>query len=105
MAVNKVIYDGTTLIDLTSDTVTAATLLSGYKAHDKSGAAVTGSMANQGANTSTISTKAGKYTIPAGYHNGSGKITLDSTETDKLIPENIREGVTILGVTGTAKFA
>lgn len=39
---NKIIYGGNTLIDLTGDTVTAATMLSGYTAHDKSGAAVTG---------------------------------------------------------------
>lgn len=39
---NKIIYGGTTLIDLTGDTVTAATMLSGHTAHDKSGAAVTG---------------------------------------------------------------
>lgn len=41
--VNKVVYDGTTLIDLTSDTVAAAYILSGYTAHDKSGAPITGS--------------------------------------------------------------
>ena len=41
--VNKVVYDGTTLIDLTSDTVAAAYLLKNYTAHDKSGAPITGS--------------------------------------------------------------
>jgi len=40
--VNKVVYGGNTLIDLTSDTVTAAAMLSGYKAHDKSGAPIVG---------------------------------------------------------------
>ncbi len=40
--VNKVVYDGDTLIDLTEDTVTAATLMSGYTAHDRSGASITG---------------------------------------------------------------
>lgn len=44
--VNKVQYDGNTLIDLTSDTVTAATLLSGYTAHIASGEIVTGTIAN-----------------------------------------------------------
>lgn len=42
MAYNKVTYGGKTLIDLTADTVTAATLLKGYKAHDKAGKSVTG---------------------------------------------------------------
>lgn len=41
--VNKVVYDGDTLIDLTSDTVAAAYLLKNYTAHDKSGAPITGS--------------------------------------------------------------
>lgn len=40
---SKVVYDGNVLIDLTSDTVDAAHLLSGYTAHAKSGAPITGS--------------------------------------------------------------
>lgn len=40
--VNKVIYGGETLIDISSDTVTAAKILTGYTAHDKSGAPITG---------------------------------------------------------------
>lgn len=55
MAVNKVIYDGNTLIDLTSDTVTAESLLSGYTAHDASGASITGTASGGGA-TRTIAT-------------------------------------------------
>lgn len=42
MAVNKVIYHGNTIIDLTSDTVSASTLLQGFTAHSKSGAVITG---------------------------------------------------------------
>ena len=41
---NKIIYNGTTLIDLTGDTVTTATLAQGYTAHDATGALITGSM-------------------------------------------------------------
>ena len=37
MAINKVIYGGKTLIDLTGDTVTADKILSGFTAHDKGG--------------------------------------------------------------------
>lgn len=37
MAINKVIYGGETLIDLTGDTVTADKILSGFTAHDKGG--------------------------------------------------------------------
>lgn len=37
MAINKVIYGGETLIDLTGDTVTADKILSGFTAHAKEG--------------------------------------------------------------------
>ena len=43
---------------------------------------------------------AGEYTVPQGYHDGSGKVSIDATEQAKLIATNIREGVTILGVEG-----
>lgn len=46
--VNKVIYDGNTLIDLTADTVDASHLAQGYTAHDKSGATITGTMSGGG---------------------------------------------------------
>lgn len=134
MAINKVIYGGNTLIDLTSDTVTASDILAGKKAHDKSGAQitgectfdsdtsdatagagdilsgqtayilgnkVTGTMTNNGSVMSSIMTVAGEYTIPNGYHDGGGKVHIDPTEQSKIIAENIREGVTVLGVTGT----
>lgn len=44
MAINKVIYDNTTLIDLTSDTVSADKLAKGYTAHGASGEAITGTV-------------------------------------------------------------
>lgn len=42
MAYNKVVYDGTTLVDLTADTVDASVLLAGYTAHGKDGNAIVG---------------------------------------------------------------
>lgn len=57
-------------------------------------------MKNNGAVKGTISTVAGEYTVPQGYHDGSGKVSIDATEQAKLIATNIREGVTILGVEG-----
>lgn len=41
---NKVVVNGETLLDLTQDTVTPATLAKGSTAHDKSGAQITGTM-------------------------------------------------------------
>lgn len=132
--VNKVIYGGDTLIDLTQDDVTRSSVLSGIKFHLPSGEAttgtctydadtsdataiaaeilatktayvngtkLTGSMTNRGGITGTISTVAGEYTVAAGYHDGSGKVSIDSAEQAKLIATNIRSGVTILGVEGT----
>ena len=65
------------------------------------GQKITGSMTNNGAVTGTISTKAGSYTIPNGYHDGSGTVSISSTEQAKLIAANIKSGVEILGVEGT----
>lgn len=134
MSINKVVYGGKTLIDLTGDTVTADKVLEGFTTHDKSGASITGTctfdvnsgdatvsvaemltgktayargtkltgtMPNNGAVTGKISTKDGAYTIPQGYHDGSGKVSIDATEQAKIIAQNIREGVTILGVEGS----
>lgn len=42
--VNKVEFDGSTLVDLTNDTVTPQTMLAGTTAHDRSGAPITGTV-------------------------------------------------------------
>lgn len=81
-------------------TAVAAEILSGKTAY-KNGTKVTGTMKNNGAVTGTISAKSGQYTVPQGYHDGSGKVSIAATEQAKLIPENIRDGVTVLGVEGT----
>ena len=81
-------------------TATDAEILSGKVAYNK-GVRITGKMKNNGAVSGTISTKDGSYTVPQGYHDGSGKVQIDSAEKAKLTPVNIREGVTILGVEGT----
>lgn len=92
---------GTCEYDVKSDGLTAiaAEILSG-KTAAVGGQILTGTMPNKGAVTGTIASKDGEYTIPAGYHDGSGKVSIEATEKKKLIPENIREGVTILDVEG-----
>ena len=131
---NKVIYNGTTLIDLTTDTAVASDVQSGKYFHlatgervqgsstknadttdanmlagdllynktgyGAAGTKITGSMPNNGGNNVTVTGTSGT-TIPAGYYDGSGKAVLDSTSADLLIAENIRENITILGVTGS----
>ncbi len=81
-------------------TATEAEILAGKTAYNK-GVKITGTMKNNGAVSGKITTKAGKYTVPQGYHDGSGSVQIDSTEQAKIIPANIRDGVTILGVEGT----
>lgn len=85
--------------DTSDDTLTVAEALSGKTFHAR-GTAYTGTMPNNGGVTGTISTKAGQYTIPQGYHDGSGKVSISSTEQAKIIASNIKSGVQILGVTG-----
>jgi len=93
---------GTCTFDMDTSTATAAIaeVLAG-KTFGKGGSMLTGTMPNKGAVAGTISTKAGEYSVPQGYHDGSGKVSIDATEQAKLIAENIRQGVTILGVEGT----
>lgn len=131
--INKLVVGNEVKFDLTSDTVTAEKLLSGFTAHDKSGAPITGTctydsdtqdatvavaeilegktayargakltgtMPNKGAVSGTIATKEA-YTIPMGFHDGSGTVSIDATESAKIVAGNIKSGVTILGVQGT----
>ena len=81
-------------------TATDAEILFGKTAYVK-GTKKTGTMKNNGGVTGTISTKDGTYSIAQGFHDGSGKVGIADTEKQKLIPGNIRDGVTILGVEGT----
>lgn len=87
-------------VDSSGATATTAEVLKG-KTFAKGGAMHTGSMTNNGAVNGSISSKAQNYTVPQGYHDGSGKVAIASAEQAKIIPANIREGITILGVAGT----
>lgn len=85
----------------TQDANAVATEILATKTAYVKGSKITGSMPNNGAVSGTISTKAGQYTVPQGYHDGSGKVGIDSTEQAKIIEGNIKAGIEILGVTGT----
>lgn len=96
------LVEGTCTFDAdTKDaTATDAEILAGKTAYIK-GAKKTGTMTNNGAVAGFISTKDEQYTVPQGYHDGSGKVGIADAEKQKLIAENIREGVTVLGILGT----
>ena len=85
--------------DTASADVTGADILTGKTAFGASGS-VSGSMANNGSTSGTISTKAGTVTIPAGYTSG-GTVAISSTEQAKIVASNIKSGVTLLGVAGS----
>lgn len=133
MAINKVIYGGNTLMDITDTTAVANKVLASYYFYGRDGVKtqgtctynadtsdatataseiltgssayvngnkINGSMVNNGAVTGTITTKAQQYTVPVGYHDGSGKVQIATAEQNKIIAGNIKAGITILGVEG-----
>lgn len=86
-------------VDSTDATAAVAEILAGKTAYAR-GSKLNGTMPNRGGVTGNISTKTEQYTIEQGYHDGSGKVQISATEQAKLIPDNIRDGITILGVEG-----
>lgn len=121
-------------VDVTDTNAKAAQILTGYSAAVDKGdgtyGVIDGNMANQGAVSQTLNTTTTSYTIPAGYHNGSGKVTV-KTETpsssvtpsteeqvitgadgalltkvtvegdENLVAGNVRAGKSIFGVAGS----
>ena len=85
----------------TSDANAVAAELLKDKTAYVNGVKLTGTMPNNGAKTLDITNKSTPVTIPTGFHDGSGKAQIAADEQAKLIPANIREGITVLGVTGT----
>lgn len=85
--------------DTSDATAVAAEILKDKTAY-VAGSKLTGTMPNNGAKHLKIADKNTPVSIPMGFHDGSGDATLDATEAAKLIPGNIRQGITLFGVEG-----
>lgn len=85
--------------DTADGDITSADILTGKTGYGASGS-VSGSMADNGSTSGTISTKAGTVTIPSGYTTG-GTVQISATEQAKIVASNIKSGVTLLGVSGS----
>lgn len=70
MAVSKVVFGSTTLIDLTADTVTAGALASGITAHGADGEVITGTNTNDADTTDATAVMAEILTGRTAYVNG-----------------------------------
>lgn len=86
--------------DTTDATITVAEMLTGKTAYVRK-QKLTGTMPNNEAVAGKISTVDEEISIPLGFHDGSGKVSIDPDEQAKIIPANIKQGVSILGALGT----
>lgn len=68
MAVNKVVYGTTVLVDLTNDTVTADTLKKGSTAHNSAGELITGTYEGSGGSVETCTVTAEEYVSASIYY-------------------------------------
>lgn len=82
----------------TSDADATASEILDTKTAYVNGNKLTGSMPNRGAVTGTITDASTPYSIQNGYHDGSGSVSVDTTN---LSAENIKKDITILGITGS----
>lgn len=88
MAVNKVIYDGNTLIDLTEDTVTADQLKTGVTAHDAAGNRITGTYEGE-----DVSAETAEYTEKLGVQNGVIDQIVETLKTRFAVPSSLQNKV------------
>lgn len=101
--INTGLVTGTCTYDADTSDANAlqSEILSGRSGY-VNGVKVNGNMPNNGAVAGVISDADDVYTVPHGFHDGSGTVQISATEVAKLKNHaNIKNGVTILGETGT----
>lgn len=113
--VNKVVINGVTRIDLTADTVSAANLLAGITAHDRSGAAIEGTMpsladatSDATATTATILSDSTAYVAGAKVTGampnvGAQTIAIDDKDDEIAITAGYHDGSGVAKLDATEK--
>ncbi len=79
--------------DVSATTAGAGDVLTGKVFTTKDGAVTTGTMANNGAVSKVLDTTTTSYTVPAGYHSGTGKVSI-TTETKSATPTKSAQTIT-----------
>lgn len=85
--------------DTKDATATIDDILYGKTAY-KNGVKLTGTMTNVGQQTSYLVSRDSGVAINVGYHDGSGSVALGTADRAALVSDNVRQGITILGVVG-----
>lgn len=98
------IITGTNTYDSNTSDATAkvAEILEGKTAY-VAGSKITGTMPYRGTVVEEITEVNGEIPIAQGYHEGSGYVSISDREQAKIIPQNIKMGISILGVVGTCE--
>lgn len=81
-------YNDTTPVTAVADDVLANKVIVNAE-----GATITGVMSNNGAVSKTLDTTATSYTVPKGYHNGTGTVKI-VTETKEVVPTEEAQDIT-----------
>lgn len=85
-------------VDASGVTAEPAEVLAG-ETFGRGNEVATGTMPNNSGKGVLVTNKSGT-SIPRGYYDGAGTAKISDEDAVKLVPANIKEGVTILGVTG-----
>lgn len=77
--------------DVSSVTATAPDVLTGKTIVGSTGVVTAGTMKNNGAVSKKLDTTTTSYTIPVGYHNGSGSVSIDTEEKSATPTTSVQE--------------
>lgn len=99
MGVNKVVFGAVPIMDISDSTVTPETLAKGVTAYDKSGEKITGKKEDPTFQEKTVTPSVSSQDITPDSGKVLSKVTVNGDSN--LVPENIKNGVSIFGVTGS----